>query len=284
MRMVTNGVLIVGSTGPLSRLLNEYLTLNGFRVKIVGRSISNSDIVVDDDYLLPHNVVQTSDTVIFLAWPTSIRDWSTQMNFVQTTSAWAKNSVSVSARFIFLSTTQASGCARSRYGRAKRSAELEVLRLGGLVLRVGLVVDDSIECLATRIRKTQLTRLLPGSIKKLPIELTSSRDLCESVLHLASVSTSDIQELQCASKPVSILSLIAGKVVGTPSSSAKLRAIMSVLNRLSGPLRDHPLIDGLIGLGDRDASHMQELATFHNLSKRDWNEFCWTQIAAKQKY
>lgn len=282
MQTESRRVVLVGSTGPLSSLLNECLFLNGIRTKTVGRSSSNSDVLVGNDYLVPEQLLRAEDAVIFLAWPTSTRKRSTQTKFVQTTSEWARHSESVSARFIFISTTQASRGARSRYGRAKYLAEQEVLKFGGLVLRVGLLVDDSIECLATRIRSSPFARWLPDGIRKVPIELTSSRDITEAVLYLLGSSITTGQRFQCASTKVSVKSLIEGVARDTPPGTGLLNLITPFLDRLPSVFRDHPLIDGLIGLGDRDSSHAEELTEFQNLSTRGWNEFCWNLRATRR--
>lgn len=270
-------VVIVGSSGPISLMLQERLRLCGVKTLCLGRSPQFSDVLISDEYETPNSEIGPADFVIFLAWPTSRRDLRSQLGFVETTEKWARFTKRVSATFLFISTTQAFSDSQSNYGRAKFAAERRVLENSGYVLRVGLIVDDSLDCLATRIRTSNLTRFLPRSIQILPVEPVSTHDFLDAVSRLVIHGPTDSMTYVCAQPMISLRHLATRSVASPPRVTKSLNFASKVLIRMPSFVRSASLIDGLIGLTDRGDGHLSEQATFQNLSTQRWDENCFSR-------
>lgn len=263
-------IFIVGTSGPLSRLAASYFRSKGHAVTLIGRSTSDTEWKPESGFMPAPGFPPQESAVVFFAWPTSDRRWRVQRDFSEVVDTWSRVCRDNDVRFIFISSTQASDSVASAYGRGKRLAEHRVLANNGIVLRVGLVVDDSLDTLATLIRHGATVALPLLAVGRVPVEPVHSVDLLQSLDRLVNQDIHG-QRFCCNQEPIALRVLRKPDHLCKPKVGWILRLMAAAIAK--GPLivRQIALVDGLVGLVSR-AYEMNNEHTddFINLSKMSW--------------
>lgn len=264
-------IFIVGASGPLSRLAASYLRFKDQLVTLIGRSTQNVAWKPAPGFLPAPGFPPQGSVVVFFAWPTSDRRWHVQRDFSEVVDAWSGVCRDNDVRFIFISSTQASDSVASTYGRGKRLAEHRVLANNGVVLRVGLVIDDSLDTLATFIRQSSVVALLLFAVGRVPIEPVHSSDFLESLDRLLNQEEIQGRMFSCSQKPVALRVLRKPDHLSSPKVGWVLRLLVAAIARGPKVLRQVALIDGLVGLVSRaDEMNHDHTGGFINLSRMPW--------------
>ena len=243
---------LVGSSGPLGVFLNEYFLLQGWNVRRISRSGGNGVIAADVRRCAQPDVYGVARAVVYCAWDTRQRSPQEQQGHVRAAAKWAELAYGAGRTFLFTSTVAAHSGTASSYGRHKLMAEDAICEIGGVALRIGLIVDDAYPFLATAMR---------GAVRKRPY-LAAALDLLVFALSTATVASaiaSEIEEPRYGGRvwlaPEVPTSLATVAAWGTGWSSrtvpvlGSLAAGASALNRL---MPGNRYLDALVGLRESD--------------------------------
>lgn len=241
-------IAIVGASGALGSILTERLALSGHDVSALSRSSTSALGPVDVLETPSETLISQFDALIYLAWATRDRSTSAQTAHVNAARVWARNCQKHGVKMYFASTVLASESSKSRYGFFKHQAELAVLSENAVPLRIGLVIDDASNLMATRIRRAcaklpSLSRLLYW-----PVFPLSATDLTNAFL---SILENDVQSGTRWLAPNSPVDL--AKIAAWPDSPRRPSRIFqpvlkTLLTRKRGFLQSNQLFDGLVGM------------------------------------
>lgn len=266
-----NKVFLVGASGPLSKLAAEHLRSERSSVTVIGRSTGDAESKPVPGFMPKKGFPPAGSTVVFFAWPTADRRWNTQRRFGDVVEVWSRVCRQNKVRFIFISSTQASDATASTYGRGKRRAEKLVLENGGIVLRVGLVIDDSLNTLATKIRSSWALSLPMCAVGRVPVEPVTSADFLESLSGLLDLKELECRTFMCHQGVIALRVLRRPDYPSKPKVGLALQLLVRIIARGPKIVRERVLIDGLVGLVSR-ANEMdgKDISDFVNLSTISW--------------
>jgi len=170
-------IAIFGGNGVVGGFLSEYLRLCGFKVVSYSHAVSGGGRHLDvltsnfDDLLVDTHVV------IYCAWNTKDRGAKAQNSHAEAARRWATACDAKGIRFLFTSTVLADKGSSSNYAKYKYLAEQAVLEKMGIVLRIGLIADDGLPLLLTKIRKTVSKFPLLAKLANWPVYVLSANSL-----------------------------------------------------------------------------------------------------------
>lgn len=262
-------IALTGSSGPLGRIIRENLTLSGHEVIGCSRHGGDGDISIDVLTANPDLVVQQVDGVVYGAWDSSDRSLTMQMRHANSAKNWATACQRLDRPFIFLSTTLAFSGSLSHYGQAKYSAEREILLLGGTVLRIGLVCDDSYSLLSTSIRRSKFVKLSTLIFRNLRVFPVSSSSVCKIVIAACNGNLTPNCYWAASKDPKSIDQILRYPHGKNPklkeySYSKKMMQGISIVNR------HVPNVDRIIGLLDTAITMPLDSSYIPNGSLENW--------------
>ncbi len=243
-------VAVVGAAGALGQMVDEALRLAGHSVVRVNRSAGpRTDVVADVLEADLPSMKTRVDAVVYLAWATGDRRAASQAMHVAAAGRWASAALVAQARFIFASSTLASRGVTSEYGCGKRAAEDVVVGHGGVVARIGLVVDDAYPSLvATAVRRVVRRVPVVGRMLDWPVFPVGGPHMAQHVVSLIASGTPGSRVWVAEASPVSL-----AEIAASPDSAPRGSGIAKGFGQFLADARIPPvlrpaLLDGWRGL------------------------------------
>lgn len=200
---------IIGSSGVLGSMLREAFTLSGYEVFPFSRGAERGGNVLDVLLDNSPNQLIGLDAVIYLAWDTTNRSKLTQSSHADAAGRWAKHCQAFGIRFLFVSTVLAQEKTDSLYGQFKYHAEVLVAQQLGKSVRVGLVADDALPLLLTKIRRVNLAHSWIPKLLDWPVYAVSSTTVYTSIEQILLNWPSEPCIWVAPSEPVSLAQIAA---------------------------------------------------------------------------
>ena len=240
-------IVLTGSSGPLGQIITELLNLSGHEVVGCARFGGANTLSVDVLTTIPYNELRAVDAVVYGAWDSSDRSLSRQIDHADASIRWADACHRLNKPFVFLSSTLAFAGSLSHYGQAKYRAEQQILELGGTVLRIGLVCDDSFFLLSTNIRKSKLVRASSQIFRRLPVFPVSSTSVGEMIVAACKGEVPPDCYWTASNKPISIDQVLRFPD-GVHPKLKKREVAKRLTQTLSNVNRYVPNFDRVVGL------------------------------------
>lgn len=252
-------VALVGSSGPLGMFLNEYFLLRGWNVRRIGRSGGKGVIAADVRRCAQPDVYGDASAVVYCAWDTRRRSPQEQRAHVRAAAKWAELAFGDGRTFLFTSTVAAHSGTESSYGRHKLMAEDAIRGVGGVALRIGLIVDDAFPFLATAIR---------GSVRKHPY-LAAALELFVFALSTETVAAAMASEIEepryggcvwlAPETPTSLATVAAWGTGRSPRTFPALGPLAAAASALNRAVPGNRYLDALAGLRQSEGRHRDVL-------------------------
>jgi len=177
--------LVTGTTGFVGGSSARILEAHGLQVRKAGRfAPKGSALYFALGEPVKPAIFDSVDSLVHCAYDFKAASWSEieRINVRGSINLFAAAKASGVSRLVFISSVSAFEGCRSLYGRGKLEVEREVLRMGGLVIRPGLVWDDAQGGLHGRLERLARLPILPvfGSGRE-PFVLVHAEDLARCV-------------------------------------------------------------------------------------------------------
>ncbi|HVA65305.1 MAG TPA: NAD-dependent epimerase/dehydratase family protein [Elusimicrobiota bacterium] len=177
--------LITGAAGFVGRSCARLLRAQGLGVREIGRSApKGSDLYFALGDPINPALFDSAASLVHCAYDFRAESWNEieKINVRGSIDLFETAKAGGVSRLVFISSVSAFEGCRSLYGRGKLEVEKEVLRMGGLVIRPGLVWDDSERGMHGRLKRLARLPILPifGSGRE-PFVLVHAEDLARCV-------------------------------------------------------------------------------------------------------
>jgi nucleoside-diphosphate-sugar epimerase len=190
--------IITGASGYVGRCISEHLESQGWKITELGRKPSlcpNREFIHWSlNQHIEDSIALSADLLIHCAWDFSVSNQklAEEVNKQGSIRLFQKAKNNQVKKIIFISTTSAFDDAKTLYGKVKLQVEKEVLILGGIVIRPGLIWGKKIGAMVGALAK------VAGSLPIIPLPGNglqkfypcSIEDLAVCIDHLANRSDS----------------------------------------------------------------------------------------------